>query len=98
MWFYKSEDETVIDMVNVVETDAIMHAFGQDNMPKFGRKQANGLDLLRIDKGSHNIILDEIWNRERLEYDPSRVFVAEDEDEVEEDMNSEADDSDVESE
>jgi hypothetical protein len=98
MWFYKSEDETVIDMVNVVETDVIMEPFAPDNMPKFMRKQAQDLCALRIDEGSHNIILDEIWNRERLEYDPSRVFAAEEEDEVEEDMNCESDDSDVESE
>ena len=30
---------------------------------------------MKISEESHNFILDEITRRERLEYDPSRVFV-----------------------
>jgi hypothetical protein len=36
---------------------------------------------LKISEDSHNFILDEIIRRERLEYDPSRVFVGDEDDE-----------------
>ena len=44
---------------------------------------------LKISDDSHNSILDEIIRRERLEYDPSRVLVGnEDDDEYESDSDS----------
>ena len=44
---------------------------------------------MKISEESHNFILDEITRRERLEYDPSRVFVDGDEEEYDSESDSE---------
>ena len=44
------------------------------------RQEAAQNNAMRIADESHEFILDEIRRRERLEHDPSRVFVAADED------------------
>lgn len=61
--------------------------------PKRAQKRAQKNEALKISEDSHNLILDEIMRRDRLEYDPSRVFVG---DEDEEDDEDEDDDDEEE--
>ena len=49
--------------------------------PKRVHKTAEKNEALKISEDSHNFILDEIIRREILEYDPSRVFVGDEDDE-----------------
>ena len=44
------------------------------------RQEAAEKDAMKISEESHEFILDEVMRRERLEHDPSRVFVAAEED------------------
>jgi hypothetical protein len=44
-------------------------------------KTAERNESLKISEDSHNSILNEIIRRERLEYDPSRVFVGDEDNE-----------------
>ena len=53
------------------------------------RKEADKKNALKINEESHNFILDEIIRRERLEYDPRRVFVDGDEEEYDSESESE---------
>lgn len=47
-----------------------------DNLPPArARNKAIDNRTQKISDESHNMILDEIINRERLEYDPTRVFL-----------------------
>ena len=81
-------------MVHLAATDLQMHLISPTNMVRNHqvRKEAERLGALRLSNDSHDIILDEIKRRERLECDPGRVFLddedssgseEEDEDEVE---------------
>ena len=93
-WYTKSTDEATLSVVYLVATDLQMHPISPTNMVRshLVRKEAERLGALRLSNDSHDFILDEIERRERLEYDPSRVFAEdeassgseeEDEDEVE---------------
>jgi hypothetical protein len=66
-WFTKSAAKETFDLVNVVSTGV--------------HKTAERNEALKISEDSHNFILDEIIRRERLEYDPSRVSVGDEDDE-----------------
>ena len=68
-----------------------MLPISQSNMPPCRRqKEAKTNGALTISEDSHNFMLDEIIRRDRLEYDPGRVFFGEeDEDESESDSESE---------
>ena len=93
-WFTKSAIEDSFDVVNVVSTGVEMLPISPSNMPpKRAQKRAQKNEALKISEESHNLILDEIMRRDRLEYDPSRVFVG---DEDEEDDEDEDDDDDEE--
>jgi hypothetical protein len=48
--------------------------------PKRAQKRAQENGALKISEDSHNVILDEILRRDRMEYDPSRVFVGDEDD------------------
>lgn len=75
-WFTKSVEDTAVNLVNVVSTGVVMLPISQSTMPPSRvRKEAEKRNALKISEESHNFILDEITRRERLEYDPSRVFV-----------------------
>ena len=68
-------------MVNVLATSVVMDPISPSNrIPINASKEATKKHDLKISDDSHNSILDEIIRRERLEYDPSRVLVG-DEDE-----------------
>ena len=93
-WYTKSSDEATLSVVYLVATDLQMHPISPTNMVRHHqvRKEAERMGALRLSNDSHDFILDEIGRRERLEYDPSRVFLddedssgseEEDEDEVE---------------
>ena len=93
-WCTKSTDETTLSVVCLVATDLQMHPISPTNMIRNHqvRKEAERLGALRLSNDSHDYILDEIERRERLEYDPNRVFLddedssgseEEDEDELE---------------
>ena len=71
-----------MDMVYVVATDVEMKPMSPSNMVSnpMVRKEAARLGALRITDESHDLIMDEIERRERLECDPSRVFMDEEED------------------
>ena len=74
-WFTKSVEDTTVNLVNVVSTGVVMLPISQSNMPPSReRKEAEKKKALKISEQFHNFILDEITRRERLEYDPSRVF------------------------
>ena len=61
---------------------------GDGNYPPLGmRKEAEDNNARKINLHCHNQILDEIVNRERLEYDPTRVYT----DQKEEDEDSDID-------
>jgi hypothetical protein len=81
-WFTKSAAKETFDLVNVVSTGVVMLPISPSNMhPKRVHKTAERNKALKISEDSHNFILDEIIIRERLEYDPSRVFVGDEDDE-----------------
>ena len=93
-WCTRSTDEATLNVVHLVATDLQMHPISPTNMVRNHqvRKDAERLGALRLSNDSHDFIHDEIERRERLEYDPSRVFAEdeassgseeEDEDEVE---------------
>ena len=75
-WHTKPTDETTLSVVCLVATDLQMHPISPTNMVRHlqVRKDAERLGALRLSNDSHDFILDEIERRERLEYDPSRVF------------------------
>ena len=82
-WFRKTEKETTVNMVNVVDTDVDMNPVSPSNMlPSRVRRYVNQQTAVKIILKTHIIssliqisILDEIMRRDALEYDPSRVFV-----------------------
>ena len=79
-----------VDLLNVVSTGVDMFPISQSNMPPSKRqKEAKANGALKISEESHNFILDEIFRRDRLEYDPTRVFFGE-EDESESESESES--------
>jgi hypothetical protein len=81
-WFTKSAAKETFDLVNVVSTGVVMLPISPSNMPpKRVHETAERNEALKISEDSHNFILDEIIRRERLEYDPSRVFVGDEDDE-----------------
>ena len=81
-WFTKSHNSVTLNMVCVVATDAKMKPMSPSNMVSnpMVRKEAGRLGALRITDESHELIMDEIERRERLECDPCRVFIDEEED------------------
>ena len=76
-WYTKSMDEATLNVVHLVATDLLMHPISPTNMIRNHqvRKDAERLGALRLSDDSHDFILDEIERRERLEHDPSRVFL-----------------------
>ena len=91
-WFAKSHSACTLDLVCVVATDVEMKPMSPSNMVRNPsvRRDAARLGALRITDESHELIMDEIERRERLECDPSRVFI----DEVE-DSDSEEEDEEL---
>ena len=81
-WHTKSSQKEAVDLVHVVATDVEMKPMSPTNMMKNRavRQEAAQKNAMRIADESHEFILDEIMRRERLGHDPSRVFVAADED------------------
>ena len=88
-WYYTSyREEVAVDLMNVVMAGVEMEKMGDGNYPPLGmRKEAEDNNARKINLGCHNQILDEIVNRERLEYDPTRVYT----DQKEEDEDSDID-------
>ena len=78
----KSMQKKTVDLVHVVATDVEMKLVSPTNMMgnRAVRQEAAEKNAMKISEESHEFILDEMSRRERLEYDPSRVFVAADED------------------
>ena len=89
-WFTKSVVPVSVDLLNVVLTGVSMMAYSPGNMPPSrANKGGSAKDALKLCEDSHNFILDEITRRERLEYDPDRVYEGqEQEDELESDSES----------
>ena len=81
-WCTKSEQKATVDLAHVVAADVEMIPISETNKMKSRavRQEAEKLKAMKIAEESHEFILDEIQRRERLEHDPSRVFVAADED------------------
>ena len=69
-------------MVHVVATDVEMRAMSPTDMMKNRAvmQEAEQRKAMKITDESHESILDEILRWERLQSDPSRMFVAADED------------------
>ena len=68
-----------VDLVRVVSTDMEMKPMSPTNTTK-NRVVGQEAAQKRIVDESHKLIPDEVRRWERLEFDPSRVFVAADED------------------
>ena len=87
-WFYQNESVPVdtVSLEHVVATGIVLDDIGPNNQPPRGvREGATQKRAQKISEDSHHLIMDEIIRRERLEYDPSRVLVGEeDEDNFEE--------------
>ena len=79
MWYTKSNLETKVDLVNVVATQLELMPISPSNMisNRGLRRDAEAKNAMNISLGTHNFILDEIQRRERLEYDPSRIYTGE---------------------
>ena len=77
-----SSRKKTLDLAHVVATDVEMRPMSPRNMTKnrAARQEAAQKKAMRIADESHEFILDEVRRRERLECNPSRVFVAADED------------------
>ena len=74
--FTKSEGKTIVEMDKVVDTDVQVNPVPPSNMlPRRIRKQITNQIAVKISEDSHNFILDQIVQREGLEYDPTRVLV-----------------------
>ena len=75
-WHTKSSVEVTLSVVCLVATDLQMHPISPTNMVRNlqVRKDAERLGALRLSNDSHDFIMDEIERRDRLEYDPSRVY------------------------
>ena len=59
-----------------------MNGISPNNQPPGpARKKAREKNAIKISDDYHNMIIDEIHSRERLEYDPTRVLVGEEEEE-----------------
>ena len=59
-----------------------MNGIAPNNQPPGpARKKAREKNAIKISDDYHNMIIDEIHSRERLEYDPTRVLVGEEEEE-----------------
>ena len=74
-----------VDLVHVVTTDVEMKPMSPTSVMKSRavRQEAEQKNSIKIAcelHESHEFIIDEIRRRERLEHDPSRMFVAADED------------------
>ena len=78
--------DTVIDMITVVSTSVEMLPLSASNMPP---NQRTAIGAMKITEDAHHFIGDEILLRDRLEYDPSRVFDDPDEEEDEEEIEVE---------
>ena len=83
-WWTRSETMYVVDMIHVVDTDVKVEPFSASNMPPPRvRRQLTNHIAVKITEESHNFVLDEIWRRDQLDYDPYLVGVSgEDEPEV----------------
>jgi len=74
-WYTRSEVSHIADLTNVVDAAVVMNPVSPSNMVPAGpRRNLDGLIAVKISEESHNFILDEVQRRERLEYDPSRVY------------------------
>ena len=88
-WYTKQPGlDTVIDMITVVSTSVVMLPLSASNMPP---NQRTAIGAMKITEDAHHFIGDEILLRDRLEYDPSRVFDDPDEEENEEEVEVEED-------
>ena len=77
-WFYQDEtsEEATHYLEHVVATGVEMKPLSFDNQPSRGAsRQAREKGAVKICDQYHHMILDEILRRDRLEYDPSRVLV-----------------------
>ena len=79
-WYTRSTQKKTVDLVHVVSTDVELIPISPTNMirNRAVRKAAAEKNAVKIAEESYDKILDEIRRRERLEYDPSRVFVGDD--------------------
>ena len=75
--------------MHLLMADVEMIPYSPANMPSArARSQANEVDAMKISEHSRHFIADEILRSNRLEYDPSRVYDEEDEEE-EDDVEAE---------
>ena len=84
LWHTSSFLKVTVDVTKLVATDLEMHPMSPTNMIKCRskrvREEAEQKKAMKLSEESHEFILDEIRMRERVEHDPSRVFVAADDD------------------
>ena len=89
-WFSTLAESTIFDVINVVATGVTTEKISPSNMPpKRVRKRAVENNGLKISEDSHNFISDDIVRQDALEYDPNRVYTADEIEEEEEEPEEE---------
>ena len=84
-----------IDLQNLVCNDVEMLPIAPNNLlPKRSKatKEAKEMNALKLSEECHNSILDEIQRRECLEFDPSRVLDADEDEYFDNDDQQESED------
>ena len=93
-WFYQDESSKVetVSLEHVVAAGIVMLDIGPKNPPpRASQEAAIQNKAQKINEDCHHMVMDEILRRERLEYDPTRVLVGdEDEDNFDSDSESES--------
>ena len=87
-WVTRPEKECIVDMINVVDTDAKVEPISAQNMPPQRiRRQVTHHIVVKISEESHNFAIDEMRRRYQLGYGPKLVASSGEADEVAEEEN-----------
>ena len=82
-WYTKSTTSTTIDVMHLLMAGVEMVPYSLRNMPPVSRNLARENNALRISEESHNFIADEILRRNDIDFDITRVYSQEEEEDEE---------------
>ena len=76
-WYYISNKETVVEVINVVETNVQFDGMSLTNMPskKAMRVKFRRFNGKKITSNSHHEILDKIKLRDDMEHNPAMAYI-----------------------
>ena len=89
-WYRISNIGTIARVLNIVNTDVELMPIGPSNMPKTNQKKCKEQGGKKISRDSHLAILDEIFVRDTIEFDPTIDYIV-DVDDVSESEREEED-------